>query len=218
MSDIEKLEEGSEEVSETSVVNLGSTKYRNSKSSAEDNRSSGWVLISIGAIGIIAIVLSIARVIPFRFGNPYLTYGVMSAVFVLFFVMGFVSLANAKKYESKAKGEESVRDSILKWVDKNLTAEDIDKEIPNADTETEEVLYFKRAIIISMKLNRQFINLDPSYTESLIDEVIYSKLFGEAEEYQEDYEDDDYDDDDSDEEDSDEEDSEDEDSDEESDN
>lgn len=118
-----------------------------------------------------------AGVIPIKMGNPYLFYGVMCAIFALFLVMGFVSFANAKKFDSKAKGEKNLKESLIKWASKNLSAEMIDKEIDNAESETNEILYFKRSKIITDKLNAQFINLDPLFLENLVDNDLYDEIF-----------------------------------------
>lgn len=47
----------------------------------------------------------------------------MSAVFILFIVMGVVSMRNAKLFEKKAESENSLVDTLLKWSEENLTAE-----------------------------------------------------------------------------------------------
>lgn len=177
MSDIEKSEVVSEEISEAKTLKLETAKYKDSQSSADENRSSGWVLLIVGLIGIVAVILGMAGVIPIKMGNPYLFYGVMCAIFALFLVMGFVSFANAKKFDSKAKGEKNLKESLIKWASKNLSAEMIDKEIDNAESETNEILYFKRSKIITDKLNAQFINLDPLFLENLVDNDLYDEIF-----------------------------------------
>ncbi len=70
--------------------------YQDSMERASENRSSAWVLLAMGSVGIVVIVLGIAGVIPLRFGNPYLFYGVMAAVFLLFIVAGVVSMKNRR--------------------------------------------------------------------------------------------------------------------------
>ena len=43
--------------------------YRNSAERAEDNKSSAWTLLSVGVIGVIALVLVMAGVIPIHFNG-----------------------------------------------------------------------------------------------------------------------------------------------------
>lgn len=120
----------------------GGLTYMNSGAKAEENRSSAWVLLIVGALGILVMALGITGVLPFNIGNPYMFYGVMSAVFILFIVMGVVSMRNAKLFEKKAESENSLVDTLLKWREENLTAEKIDAQIENAADTPEEALYY----------------------------------------------------------------------------
>lgn len=155
--------------------------YIKSEDQAEENRSSAWTLLIVGTLGIIAVALGIAGIIPFRLGNPYMFYGVMSAVFILFVVMGLVSMKNAKIFAKKAESENSLRNSLLKWCRENLTAEKVDEklattnEIPEHITDGE--MYFKRYDMIKQMVNHQFMNLDQGLLENLIDEEVYDMVF-----------------------------------------
>ena len=71
----------------------------NSGAKAEENRSSAWVLLVVGILGMLVMILGITGVLPLNIGNPYMFYGVMSAVFILFIVMGVVSKRNEKLFE-----------------------------------------------------------------------------------------------------------------------
>ena len=104
-------------------------------------------------------------------------YGVMSAVFILFIVMGVVSMRNAKLFEKKAESENSLVDTLLKWSEENLTAEKIDAQIENAADTPEEALYYKRFEVIRSQMNHQFMNLDQQMLENLIDTKIYEQIF-----------------------------------------
>ncbi|MCM1186634.1 MAG: hypothetical protein NC251_08915 [Lachnoclostridium sp.] len=69
--------------------------YQNSAERAEENRSFGWVLLLMGIVGILVVILGIMGMISFRPVSSYLTYGVMSAIFILFIIMGAISMKNA---------------------------------------------------------------------------------------------------------------------------
>ena len=155
----------------------GGLTYMNSGAKAEENRSSAWVLLIVGVLGILVMALGIAGVLPFNIGNPYMFYGVMSAVFILFIVMGVVSMRNAKLFEKKAESENSLVDTLLKWSEENLTAEKIDAQIENAADTPEEALYYKRFEVIRSQMNHQFMNLDQQMLENLIDTKIYEQIF-----------------------------------------
>ncbi len=155
----------------------GGLTYMNSGAKAEENRSSAWVLLIVGILGMLVMVLGITGVLPFNIGNPYMFYGVMSAVFILFIVMGVVSMRNAKLFEKKAESENSLVDTLLKWSEENLTAEKIDAQIENAADTPEEALYYKRFEVIRSQMNHQFMNLDQQMLENLIDTKIYEQIF-----------------------------------------
>ena len=156
-----------------------STVYEKSEQKAEDNRSSAWTLLVVGGAGLVFLILGMGGVLPFSVGNPYLFYGVMSAVFLLFIVMCVVSMKNARVFEKKAESENTLRETLEKWCRENLDAEEIDKELGDVSGDGEEILYFKRYEKLKEKLNHQFMNLDQAFLENLIDETIYDMVFGD---------------------------------------
>lgn len=158
----------------------GGLTYMNNGAKAEENRSSAWVLLIVGAIGMLVMILGITGVLPFNIGNPYMFYGVMSAVFILFIVMGVVSMRNAKIFEKKAESENSLVDTLLKWSEENLSADKIDAQIENAADTPKEALYYKRFEVIRSRMNHQFMNLDQQMLENLIDTKIYEQIFPES--------------------------------------
>lgn len=153
--------------------------YQDSSERASDNRSSAWVLLGLGIAGLVAVVLGVAGILPLRLGNPYLFYGVMGAIFILFVVAGIVSVKNAKFFEKKAESENSLRQTLLDWCDENLRAEKIDAEVCGEDI-SDEVAYFRRSSYIKEKLNHQFVNLNQGFLDQFIDDYIYDRIFGES--------------------------------------
>ncbi len=150
--------------------------YQSSAAKAEDNRTSAWTLLLIGTLGVVLLILSFVGIIPLKLGNSYLFYGVMGAVFVLFIVMGFVSMRTAKIFAKSAESENSLRETMLKWCKENLQADDIDKELYMQDV-SEEILYFRRYEKLKEILNRQFMNLDQGFLDQFIDETVYDMVF-----------------------------------------
>ncbi len=172
----ESPEEGAEEPVEAG--NRSFALYQDSSERASENRSSGWVLLIIGGIGIVAVILGIAGVLPITLGNAYLFYGVMGAIFILFFISGLMSFQNAKLFEKKAESENSLRSTLTEWCMGNLQPEVIDSEV-RTEADSEETLYFKRVHYIKDRLNHQFVNLDQSFLDSFIDDFIYDRIFKE---------------------------------------
>ncbi|MCR5477131.1 MAG: 7TM-DISM domain-containing protein [Lachnospiraceae bacterium] len=151
--------------------------YQDSSDAAEDNRSSGWVLLGFGVAGFVVVILGLLGVIPFRFSNLYLFYGVMCAVFLLFIIMGIISLRNASVFERKAKSEHNLEKTLTEWALQNIRAEDIDAQIGAVSKEEAELMFFKRNALIAEKLSRQFVNLDPRFLDHLIDTKLYDLIF-----------------------------------------
>ena len=152
--------------------------YQDSSERASDNRSSAWMLLGLGTAGLVVVVLGAAGILPLRMGNPYLFYGVMGAIFILFFVAGIVSMKNAKFFEKKAESENSLRQTLLDWCGENLRADDIDAEVCAVGV-SDEIAYFRRTSYIKEKLNHQFVNLNQGFLDQFIDDYIYDQIFGE---------------------------------------
>lgn len=153
--------------------------YQSNSQRADENRSSAWVLLIVGFLGLIAVVLGIMGVLPLKMANPYLFYGVMGAIFVLFLVAGIVSMKNAIIFSGKAESENSLRSTMLDWCRQNLNGQEIDKEI-SSDDESEEVRYFNRVAYLREKLNHQFMNLDQDFLEQFIDDQVYDMIFNSS--------------------------------------
>lgn len=160
--------------------------YQDNAQRASENRSSAWVLMVVGGLGIVVLVLGIAGVIPLHFSNAYLFYGVMAAVFILFVVAGIVSMKNALIFEKRAESENTVKAALLEWCRQNLRAEELDRQIRTKSVEddlfaeeaSQEILYFKRFEAIKARLNHQFLNLDQGFLEKLIDDTVYEMVYG----------------------------------------
>ena len=150
--------------------------YQDSSERASENKSSAWILLILGILGLIVVVLGVTEVLPIHMGNSYLFYGVMGAIFILFVVSGIVSMKNAKFFEKKAESENSLRTTLIEWCKENLDAAEIDGKI-GAQGVSDEVLYFRRFSYIKEKMNHQFMNLDQGFLDRFIDDYVYDSVF-----------------------------------------
>lgn len=158
----------------------GNTLYQDSSQKADDNRSAGWMLLIVGILGLLLVVLGIVEVLPLHLSNPYLFYGVVGAIFLLFLVAGAVSIKNAKFFAQKAESEHSLRSTMLEWCRESLHAKEIDEQV-GAEGVPEEVLYFSRTAYIRERLNHQFINLDQDFLDQFVDDHVYGMIFEDGE-------------------------------------
>lgn len=152
--------------------------YQNKKNKAEDFKSSAYTLLIVGIAGIVALVLMELHIIPVSLAAPgkYITYGVMGALFLIFIVAGIHSFTSAKKYAYEAETEDELTEQINKWCKETLTKEKIEQSTSVADDLPDEMKYFKYFATLKAMISKQFGELDPSYLESLAEEV-YSDLF-----------------------------------------
>ena len=154
-----------------------SSVYINNEEKAEENKASAYSLLIVGGLGIAAVALFFFDIIHFninKFGRYTIT-GVMGALFILFFVMGIVSLRNFKAFKKKAVKENNLTNEIKKWCFDNFFREEIDSICRFGDT-PEEVKYFERTKIMKARINNQFMNLDDAYVNRLIEEI-YPNIF-----------------------------------------
>ena len=155
--------------------------YRNNDERAEEHRSSAYTLILVGGIGVILIGLFFFDVLPFSmvgFGK-YMITGVMGVLFILFLVMGLISMKNSQILAVKAGKEENLTKEIKKWCLNNFMPAQLDATIfteDEVDVIGDEVKYFRRIEKMQEILGNQFLNLEEGYLDRLIDEV-YPDIF-----------------------------------------
>lgn len=164
------------EAAETRRTFRGNSLYQDSSQKADENRSAGWMLLIVGILGLLMVVLGITEVLSLNLSNPYLFYGVMGAIFLLFLVAGGVSIKNAKIFAKKAESEHSLRSTMLDWCKETLDAGEIDRQV-GAEDVPEEVLYFSRTAYIRERLNHQFLNLDQDFLDKFVDDYVYGMIF-----------------------------------------
>ena len=151
--------------------------YVNNEEKAEDNITSAYTLIVVGAIGLVIIVLFFLGIIsiPMAKFSKYMVTGVMGTMFTLFLIMGFVSLKNFKVFKEKANSENNLTEKIKIWTTSSLTKEFIDSHFDFEDV-PDELKYFQRFKYLKDSINNQFMNLDPQYVERIAEEI-YSDVF-----------------------------------------
>lgn len=150
--------------------------YQSSMEKAQDSRSSAWVLLLVGTVGLVLMVLSILNILPVKLGNSPLFTGTMIFMFGLFIVSGFVSMKSVRVLQNKALEENALTEELKKWCAENLKAENIDALTDMEDC-PDEVLYFKRIEIIKNIINNEFMQLDQAFLDQFIDTIVYDMVF-----------------------------------------
>ena len=151
---------------------------------AKDLRSSGYALTVCGAIGLVAMVLIFAGVIPLSMSGVFgiVTKLVMSLLFIIFLIAGIHSLKKSGAVSLDAERETDKKKEITKWFLGEHNAESIDGEL---DTTLESNdLYFERTDFIKDKICERFMDVEDALMSELTEEI-YSELFDNKNEYTE---------------------------------
>ena len=150
--------------------------YIESSKKAQDFKSGGLSLLFVGGLGFICILLILLGIIPLHMNifSKYLITGVMGTLFLLFIVMGFLSVKSYKKFEIKASEEDSLTKNLTSWVKENLQKDIIDADLEES---SEELLYFLRTEKMKEMIMHNFMNLDAAFLDSFIDDI-YPTIFG----------------------------------------
>lgn len=176
----EMLMNGADEVQQTARLQRTTTPYKNRADKAEEFKSSGYVLLVVGVLGILCMVLIDLGILPIRLNNLLLMNIMMNILFVVFIAFGIYSLRGAKKYSEEADEEKNLTKEIRKWAAEHLKAEEID-EHADCTQEADEIAYFKRYEYIRNAVSEKFINLEENYLDYLA-EHIYQELYEGQEE------------------------------------
>ena len=159
--------------------------YQDKKAKAEDFKSSAYTLLFVGILGIAALILIEAGVLPIHLIAPgkYITYTVMGAMFVIFIITGIASFRSSKKYEGEAKAENEQTTAIKTWILANLTKEEIAAKAAEQSGETtiedlpQDMQYFHYFAVLKDAVIQQFGELDTAYLDALCEEM-YGTIFG----------------------------------------
>ena len=155
--------------------------YIDKRVKAGEYRSSGIVLLGTGILGIAVLVLLYLEMIPSLSGvrNNPLFMGVMSVLFVLFVVIGFITCSKVPDILSEAEKDEALIEEIRKMMKESLTKEVIDKKaFPEQDISAmpDIDLYYGREEYMQTALKEAFPDADSALLEMMLDER-YNQLY-----------------------------------------
>ncbi len=165
------------EASETCRTGKSTLVYQNRQDKADEFKSSGIVLLAVGILGILFMLGVDFGILPLKLNNLIMMNIIMNALFVFFVIFGVYSLKGAKKYACEAVEERNTTKEIKSWVLEHLSADEIDEKSGcNKQSESDEILYFKRYAYLKKTISDKYINLDEDYLEQLV-ENLYQELY-----------------------------------------
>ena len=108
--------------------------------------------------------------------NKYMICSVTGALFLLFFVMGILSIRSSRSLKKKAESESSLTEEIKKWCSAYMTAESVDEGLFPEGEAGEEIKYFRRTDKMKAMISHQFLNLDEGFLDAFVDDY-YPEVF-----------------------------------------
>lgn len=156
----------------------GRNSYVDKREKAGEYKSSGFVLVIVGAAGLAALVLIYLGLIPGfnSLKSNYMFIGVMVFLFLIFIITGVMSFLKVKDILSQASEDEDLSSRAKKFMEEMLTKETVDKAAGKSGEISEEEIYFKRAEYMGNVLKNEFPDMEETLREKLIEER-YSELY-----------------------------------------
>lgn len=173
-SSISKMNElGSNEAEGNELLMHSANMYENSEDKYKDNLSSAITFFVCGAAGIIILILNDLSILKFVVkgsSNFILINIVLGLLFVGFIAIGFWSLKYSKNIKNKAAIENKDTDTILAWLNENVSRDDIESSYNNDIAE--EMKYFNRSDYIKSAILKQFPETEDNLADTVADKYI----------------------------------------------
>lgn len=164
----EKLEEIKQEEANQMLSELrteSSSVYVKKKDKYSDLKFSGISFIVFAILGFGLLLLNLLDYI-----NMFNKFSmlIMIAVFAAFLIIGITSLLRANKMKGIVSQEESLSDTVMDWIDENLTDEYIQSLID--PEKTEETNYFETHTAMCRLVSEQFPLFNTDYIDQMVDD------------------------------------------------
>lgn len=173
-SSISEMNElGSNESEGNELLMHSANMYENSEDKYKDNLSSAITFFVCGAAGIIILILNDLGILKFVVkgsSNFILINIVLGLLFVGFIAIGFWSLKYSKNIKNKAAIENKDTDTILAWLNENVSSDDIESSYNNDIAE--EMKYFNRSDYIKSAILKQFPETEDNLADTVADKYI----------------------------------------------
>ncbi len=165
-----------EEESEDLIQSQGLTYTKKSKK-LEDAKSSSWLFIAFGIIGLLLILAVWLNIIPIEMElyMRVLYTVVLGVLFVVFIVIGIYYTRRIKTLRRESNREERQTREIVQFITEKYPLDALDHMIL-ADTLSPEQLYFERYDRIAALIREHFEIQDEAYLDYLIENIyqVYS--------------------------------------------
>lgn len=152
--------------------------FRTFQEKYDDAKSSAYMLICFGGIGLLVLILEILGVYTFPIASSVkiLFYVTMSLLFLGFIVGGISSFKTAKNYQELAYEAAHLIKNLDYFLTHDISAEQIDTSIPDFSSLSEDEIYFARSMYLTNCIQSMFSEENPAYYDTML-EYVYQKLY-----------------------------------------
>ena len=161
----------------TNLLHAQGTTYTKKSQKLEDARSSSWLFIVFGIVGLLLILVVWLDIIPLGMAlyMRVLYTVVLGVLFVVFILVGIYYTRRIKTLRRESGREERQTKEIVTYITENYPLDAFDRMI-SADTLSMEQRYFERYEKIAALIREHFEIQDEAYLDYLIEKIyqIYS--------------------------------------------
>lgn len=155
-----------------SLLSTSSKSYVKKADQYKDMKFSGISFLIFGILGAVYLILCKTEIIPISY-NLFIFIGI-SMMFVIFIIIGIVSIVKAGGIKKQIPEEEAQTEEIMNWLSDNMLQDNIDKWKDETVSAAENDLLVTAKIL--EKLVKKYPDLDRSYLEMIADEYFESKV------------------------------------------
>lgn len=168
--DSSELEDAVEEITDNLKVSKSNVYVKNADK-YNDFKFSGYSFIGFAIIGLLFVLLNVLKVIEFLTTFSAI---IMTALFILFIIIGISSLITASRLKASIGEEETQIDKMKTWIAEHFTEEYFtalkDEEL------SEEDQYFVYSDNMNRDIQKEFTEVDTTLLEELTDECLNEYL------------------------------------------
>lgn len=163
-------------VKSTIDTDTSSKAYVSAKDKYTDVKSSAGSFLFVGFLGLIILILDIVGVFnfPIAGASRVLFFVCMTAIFLIFIVLGLFSYKKAKVLSSEINNEEKLEDDIVSYITDELDLNPVEN-VFEEDTPSEVKCLTRTEYIVRMTLEK-FPETKESFIEHIVEEL-YEDLY-----------------------------------------
>lgn len=167
------------EYEEEDLIQAQGLTYTKKSKKLEDARSSSWLFIAFGIIGLLLILAVWLNIIPLgmELYMRVLYTVVLGVLFIIFILIGIYYTGRIKTLQRESNREERQTREIVQFITEHYPLDALDRMIL-ADTLSPEQAYFERYDRIAALIREHYEIQDEAYLDYLIENIyqIYSPV------------------------------------------